>query len=232
MKTMGLLGGMSWESTVTYYQVINRTVKEKLGGLHSGKILLHSVDFQELESRLSSGDWSGIATILSGAAAGLEQAGAEFILICTNTMHKVADSVQAAVNVPLLHIAELTADALLRQGVGTAALLGTKFTMEQDFYTARLQARGIGVLVPEAVDRERLNAIIFNELCVGTVTSESKAFLLGMVNRLAAEGASGIILGCTELGMLVGSDDTPHPLFDTALIHARGAALYALGMNE
>jgi len=228
MKTIGMLGGMSWESTVTYYQVLNTTVKERLGGLHSAKCLLHSVDFHELETCLATGDWQRIGYILGQAAAGLERAGAECIIICTNTMHKMADAVAAAVSVPLLHIADLTADELAAAGAKKVALLGTKYTMEQDFYTARLTARGFGVLVPEEADRNRLNSIIFEELCLGVVKRESKEWLLELIASLAEKGAEGIILGCTELGMLAEQDDTRVPLYDTACIHARRAAEYAL----
>ena len=232
MKTMGFLGGMSWESTVTYYRVANETVKETLGGLHSAKCVLYSVDFQELEECLARGDWDRIGVTLSAAAKTLEGAGADFVVICTNTMHNVAEAVQTSIGVPLLHIADMTADELQRRNIHKVALLGTKYTMEKDFYKSRLIGRGLEVVIPETADRERLNAIVFEELCLGKATEASRAFLLDLVNRLAASGAEGTILGCTELGLLISEKDTAHPLFDTALIHARGAALYALGKAD
>lgn len=224
-----MLGGMSWESTVTYYQVLNTTIKERLGGLHSAKCILHSVDFYELEACLGTGDWNRIGVILGQAAAGLERAGAECIIICTNTMHKMADVVAAAVSVPLLHIADLTADELAAAGAKKVALLGTKYTMEQDFYTAKLTARGFETIIPDEPDRIRLNDIIFNELCLGVVKPESKQWFLELIASMAASGAEGVILGCTELGMLASPSDTPVNLYDTAIIHARRTALYALG---
>lgn len=228
MKTIGLLGGMSWESTVTYYQQLNRGVRARLGGLHSARILLHSVDFAEIEACQRSGDWERCAQILSDAARGLERAGAELLLICTNTMHKVAPQVQAAVGVPLLHIADATADALLAAGVTTVALLGTRYTMCQDFYKSRLTDRGLEVLIPLEEDVERVDHIIFQELCLGQVKRESRAELLRITGALAARGAQGVILGCTELGLLVTQEDTPLPVFDTTLIHAARAVDLAL----
>lgn len=228
MKTIGLLGGMSWESTVTYYQQLNRGVRARLGGLHSARILLHSVDFAEIEACQRSGNWERCAQILSDAARGLERAGAELLLICTNTMHKVAPQVQAAVGVPLLHIADATADALLAAGVTTVALLGTRYTMCQDFYKSRLTDRGLEVLIPLEEDVERVDHIIFQELCLGQVKRESRAELLRITGALAARGAQGVILGCTELGLLVTQEDTPLPVFDTTLIHAARAVDLAL----
>lgn len=228
MKTIGLLGGMSWESTVTYYQVINRTVKERLGGLHSARCVLYSVDFAELEANMSQNDWDANARILSSAAQSLKAAGADFLLICTNTMHKLADQIQAAAGLPLLHIADLTADALAKQGVKTAGLLGTRFTMEQDFFTSRLEKRGIKAVVPDAAGRDGINEIIFRELCRGEILPESKRYYIRQIGKLREAGAEGIIFGCTEIGLLLGQADVACPVFDTTIIHAAGAAEYAL----
>lgn len=228
MKTIGLIGGMSWESTVTYYQQLNELVKQRLGGLHSAKLVLYSVDFEEIEACQSSGDWDKSARILTSAAQGLEKAGAELILICTNTMHKVYPQVQAGVNVPLLHIADATADALERAGVSKVALLGTRYTMCQDFYKSRLLDRGIDVLIPEAKDVELVDHVIFHELCLGQLKSASKAEFLRIIDSLAARGAQGVILGCTEIGLLIQQADTALPVFDTTLIHAARAVELAL----
>lgn len=229
MKTIGMIGGMSWESTVTYYQIINRTVKERLGGFHSAKCLLYSVDFHEIEECQSRGDWEKSADILAEAAASLERGGADFIIICTNTMHKVAERIRERISIPILHIAEVTAGELLDQKIDTVALLGTKYTMEQDFYKEKLTGRGIRVMVPEAEDRERINDIIYNELCLGIVSGDSKQQLLSIIGELVGKGARGVILGCTEIGLLVNQSDTEAPLFDTTQIHGRRAALYSLG---
>ena len=228
MKTIGLIGGMSWESTVTYYRIINETVKEKLGGLHSAKILMYSVDFEEIENCQSSGDWARSAEILSDAAHRLETAGADFIVICTNTMHKVAPEVQASVSVPLLHIAAVTARRLDEAGVPTVGLLGTRYTMTQEFYVDVLREAGISVLIPDENDIRIVNNIIFDELCVGIIREESKMHLLRMIGDLRRRGAKGIILGCTELGLLIRQADLDLPVFDTAVIHAEEAALEAL----
>ena len=228
MKTIGLIGGMSWESTVTYYQVINETIKEALGGLHSAKIIMYSVDFDEIERCQSSGDWKRSADILADAAKRLERAGADFIVICTNTMHKVAPEVRESVSIPLLHIAEVTARKLKKAGVTTVGLLGTCYTMTQPFYIDVLTRTGINVLVPEGETIQTVNDIIFNELCVGIVRDSSKEMLLSAIRQLQNRGAQGVILGCTELGLLVGDEDVELPVFDTALIHAREAALEAL----
>ena len=228
MKTIGLIGGMSWESTVTYYEVINQTVAEELGGLHSARIVLYSVDFDEIERCQSSGNWARSAEILADAARALERAGADLLLICTNTMHKVADVVASAVDIPLLHIAGMTADELARAGMTTVGLLGTRYTMERDFYTGVLEQRGFTVLTPGEKDRALVNRVIFDELCRGEIRDESRAAFLRIIDDLAARGAQGVILGCTEIGLLVHPEDTEIPLFDTTLIHARGAALAAL----
>ncbi len=232
MKTIGLIGGMSWESTVTYYQVINETIREALGGLHSAKLLMYSVDFDEIERCQSSGDWKRSAEILSDAAKRLEAAGADFIVICTNTMHKVAPEVRKSVSIPLLHIAEVTARRLKEAGIATVGLLGTRYTMTQPFYIDVLTESGIRVLVPEGEAIQAVNDIIFDELCVGIVREASKRTLLAAIRRLQDRGAQGVILGCTELGLLVGADDTVLPVFDTALIHAREAALEAIGQVD
>ncbi len=224
MKTIGLIGGMSWESTVSYYEQLNTAAKEKLGGLHSAKVLLYSVDFYEVERCMNTGDWDGAAHILIDAAKRLERGGADFVLIGTNTLHKVAPQVRQAVSIELLHIADAVADALLAKGIQRAALLGTRYTMEQDFYTARLTERGIAVTVPDEAERGWLNSTIFDELCLGVATDDAKRRMKALCERLYAEGAGGVILGCTELGMLITQGDTAAPLFDSVVLHAMAAA--------
>ena len=228
MQTIGLLGGMSWESTVTYYQIINQAVKERLGGLHSARCILYSVEFDEIERCQSSGDWARSGEILAQAAQALERAGADFILICTNTMHKVYDQVQAAVSIPILHIADLTLAALRAQGIRRVALLGTAYTMEQDFYKRRLTEGGLEVLIPGESDRREINRVIFQELCRGILSPDSRALFLRVLEDLRSAGAEGAILGCTEIGLLIGQGDTSLPLFDTTQIHAQAAAALAL----
>lgn len=228
MKTIGLIGGMSWESTVTYYQVINTVIREKKGGLHSAKCVLYSVDFEEIEACQSGGNWEKAGQLLAQAAQSLEKAGADFLLICTNTMHKVELQVRSAVKIPVLHIADLTAEVLRDAGIERVGLLGTKYTMEQDFYKKRLIDHKIAVMLPSEVDRSYVNAVIFEELCKGICKPSSKQRFLSIVDQLRAEGAQGIILGCTEIGLLIRQCDTKAALFDTALIHAEKAALYAL----
>ena len=228
MKTIGLIGGMSWESTVGYYQIINRTVQQKLGGFHSAQCLLYSVDFHEIEKCQEEGDWKKSAEILSLVAQSLERAGADFIVICTNTMHKVAGEIQRTISIPILHIAEVTAEELLKNRIGKVALLGTKYTMEQDFYKDKLAEKNLEVLVPDEEDREFINHTIFHELCHGVVSEESKAGFLKIIDKMVALGAQGIILSCTEIGMLIQQKDTAVPLFDTTEILAKSAALYAL----
>lgn len=229
MKTIGLLGGMSWESTVGYYQKINEGVKKRLGGFHSAKIILHSVDFDPIEKLQHCGDWEGTGHILANAARSIEAGGADFLLICTNTMHKVADSVAASVTIPLLHIADATAEVLLRANVQRVGLLGTAFTMEQAFYKGRLaDTYGLDVVVPDVPDRKRVHEIIYTELCMGIFKSSSKATYLGIVDKLAQMGAQGVILGCTEIGMLISQADTAVPLYDTTTIHAAKAVDHAL----
>ncbi|WP_317932749.1 aspartate/glutamate racemase family protein [Halioxenophilus sp. WMMB6] len=229
MKTIGLLGGMSWESTLSYYKAINEGVKVGLGGLHSAKIALYSVDFAEIEALQHAGDWPATATILAQAAQRVAAAGADVLLICTNTMHKVAPAIQAAIDIPLLHIADATAAVLVEQGVKTVGLLGTAFTMEQEFYKGRLTDHfGLQVLVPNEDDRQLVHQVIYQELCLGKITTESKADYLRIINALAAEGAEAVILGCTEIGLLVNQADTEVPLLDTTAIHAEAAVKFAL----
>lgn len=228
MKTIGLLGGMSWESTVPYYQIINETVKDALGGLHSAKVLLHSVDFAEIEACQATGDWEKSADILANAAQGLEQAGADLLVICTNTMHKVVPQIQARIHIPILHIAEATANVLIQQGISRVALLGTKYTMTQTFYRETLEQAGISVLIPSGDDIETVNRVIYQELCLGVISDTSKAEYLRIIHSLEARGAQGVILGCTEIGLLIGQADTALPVFDTTKIHAVCAAQSAL----
>ena len=223
MKTVGLIGGMSWESTITYYQLLNEGVKDALGGLHSAKILLYSVDFFEIEALMSRGEWEKAADLLGGVAQRLETAGADMILICTNTLHKVAPQVQSRIHVPLVHIAEAAADELRVTGITRVGLLGTKYTMTQEFYRDKLTARGIDVLIPEGEDIDLVNRVIFDELCLGVVKPDSKAAYLRVIAELAARGAQGILLGCTELGLIVSAEDVALPLFDTTVIHAKKA---------
>ena len=228
LKTIGLLGGMSWESTVTYYKIINETVKEKLGGLHSAKCILYSVDFQEIEECQANGNWEKSGEILGEAAYNLEKAGADFIVICTNTMHKVVNQIKEKISIPILHIAEMTAEKILEKGLKNIALLGTKYTMEQDFYKSKLIEKGINVIIPDKNDIETINEVIYDELCLGTINFNSKKKFLEIVDKLRSKGAEGIILGCTEIGLLIKNEDTDVPLFDTAIIHAEQAAMYSI----
>lgn len=230
LKTIGLIGGMSWESTVPYYRRINQRVAARLGGLHSARILLHSVDFFEIERMQSAGEWDRAGDMLAGIACGLERAGADLLVLCTNTMHVVADRIREETRVPFLHIADATAEAIATAGMTTVGLLGTRFTMERDFYRGRLaEARGLRVLVPAEPDREIVHRVIFDELCQGKVRPESRAEYGRIIADLAANGAEGVILGCTEIGLLVQPDDVGVQLFDTASIHADAAAAWALG---
>jgi aspartate racemase len=228
MRTLGLLGGMSWESTLPYYRLLNERVRERIGGLHSAKLLLYSVDFAEIEALQHRGEWDAAGEVLAEAAARLQQAGAQALVICTNTMHKVAAQVEAAIDIPLLHIADATAHRIHAAGLHAVGLLGTRFTMEQAFYRERLERSGLQVLVPGAAARERIHAIIYDELCRGVIREESRAFYREAIAGLVAEGAQGIILGCTEIGLLIDTADAPVPLFDTARIHAEDAADWAL----
>lgn len=228
MKTIGLIGGMSWESTITYYQVINQTIKEKLGGLHSAKILLYSVDFEEIEKCQAEGNWEKSGEILGEIARKLENAGADFIVICTNTMHKIADQIQEKITIPIVHIAEATADELIEQGIQTVGLLGTKYTMTQDFYKQKLMNRGIHVIIPEASEIELVNRIIYEELCCGIVRLEAKERYKAVIEHMKEKGAEAVILGCTEIGLLVQQEDSCLPIFDTTIIHGKKAAYLSL----
>lgn len=229
MKTIGLIGGMSWESTIPYYRAINEGVKQQLGGLHSARCILYSVDFHDIERLQHAGDWNAAGAMLADAARSLELAGADFIVLCTNTMHKVAGSIEAAVSIPLLHIADATAMAVKQAGFSRVGLLGTKFTMEQPFYREYLNDQyGIEVLLPNDAERDSLHQIIYQELCQGVINPESKQAVRKMMAGLAWQGIDGIILGCTEIGLLVGKADAAVPLFDTTLIHAKAAVDRAL----
>ena len=228
LKTIGLIGGMSWESTVTYYKIINEVIKEKLGGLHSAKCVLYSVDFQEIEECQANGNWEKSGEILGEAAYNLEKAGADFIVICTNTMHKVVNQIKEKISIPILHIAEMTAEKILEKGLKNIALLGTKYTMEQDFYKSKLIEKGINVIIPDKNDIETINEVIYDELCLGTINFNSKKKFLEIVDKLRNKEAEGIILGCTEIGLLIKNEDTDVPLFDTAIIHAEQAAMYSI----
>jgi aspartate racemase len=229
MKTIGLIGGMSWESTVPYYRVINETVRERLGGFHSAKLVLYSFDFHEIEQMQSSGAWDESGRMLAQAARSLEAAGADFIVLCTNTMHKVADAIESAVSIPLFHIADPTAQEINKNGLTKVGLLGTRFTMEQDFYRGRLRDQHhLDVLIPDEADRGIVHKIIYDELCMGLVRDGSRVEYRRIIQRLVDQGAQGVILGCTEISMLVGPSDSPVPLFDTTSLHARKAAEWAL----
>jgi aspartate racemase len=228
MRTLGLLGGMSWESTLPYYRIVNERVRERLGGLHSAKLVLHSVDFAEIEALQHAGDWDAAGAQLAQAAVGLRLAGAEAIVVCTNTMHLVAPAIEAAVDIPLLHIADATAQRIRAAGPSRVALLGTRFTMEQAFYRERIEAAGIAVLTPDAAQRECVHRVIYEELCLGRVLDTSRDGYRAIMADLVARGAQGVILGCTEIGLLVDAGDATVPLFDTARIHAEAAADWAL----
>jgi aspartate racemase len=229
MKTLGLIGGMSWESTVPYYRTINETVKARLGGLHSAKLVLYSVDFAEVERMQHAGDWDAAGRLLADAARALQAAGAELLVLCTNTMHAVSDAIEAAVSIPLLHIADPTAAAIRAAGHTRVGLLGTRFTMEQTFYLERLRTQhGLDVQVPPAADRETVHRIIYEELCLGRIEPASREAYRRVMDGLVERGAQAIILGCTEISLLVSQDDARVPLFDTTALHAIGAAEAAL----
>lgn len=229
MKTIGLLGGMSWESTQTYYRLINEGVRDRLGRLHSAQLVLYSVDFEPIEQLQSADRWDDAASILVEAASSIEAAGADFLVLCTNTMHKVAPSIEGAISIPLLHIADATADAIKAAGLTTVGLLGTRFTMAEEFYRGRLtEQHGIEVLVPDEPERETIDRVIFEELCVGKVLGGSRERYRDIMHALAASGAQAIVLGCTEISMLVTAEDAPVPLFDTTRIHAERAVYAAL----
>jgi aspartate racemase len=229
MKTIGLIGGMSWESSAEYYRIINETVKAKLGGLHSAKSVMVSVDFAEIERLQTLGKWPEAGQAMIAAARSLEKAGADFVVLCTNTMHISADEIQASIGVPFLHIADATAREIKKKGLRKVGLLGTHYTMEQDFYKGRLvREYGLEVIIPDAEEREIVHRVIFDELVLGDIRPESKARYLEIIRRLAENGAEGIILGCTEIGSLIHSEDCPEPLFDTTKIHAAAAVEFAL----
>ncbi|MBJ8110797.1 aspartate/glutamate racemase family protein [Bacillus cereus group sp. N6] len=220
MKTIGLIGGMSWESTSEYYRIINEEIKERLGGLHSAKCMINSVDFEEIERFQSNGDWNGAGEILGNAAYSLQRGGADFIIICTNTMHKVVEKIKENIHIPVLHIADATAKEIKRKDIQRVGLLGTKYTMEQDFYKLRIEENRIKVMVPSEKDREKINEVIYTELCLGKITSQSREYYKRVIEELVQEGAQGIILGCTEIGLLIKQEDVSVPIFDTTYIHA------------
>lgn len=233
MKTIGLLGGMSWESTVPYYQIINRSVADRLGGLHSARIVLYSVDFHEVELLQCSDRWDEAGLLLADAARSVERAGADFLTLCTNTMHRVAPEIESRIRIPLLHIVDPTARALQKAGCRTVGLLGTRFTMEQDFYRGRLESQfDLDVCVPRAASRELVHEVIYSELCRGVVSGSSRSRFEQVVSELAGMGAEAIILGCTEIGLLLRPEDTSIPLFDTTRLHAEAAASFALDEQQ
>lgn len=220
MKTIGLIGGMSWESSLEYYRIINEEVRNQLGGLHSAKCILYSLDFSEIEQYQAEGNWECAGRRLGEAAQSLEQAGAEILVLCTNTMHKVIEYIEDYVSLPVLHIADATAYQIQRSTISTVGLLGTRYTMEHDFYTSRIESKGIKVLIPNAEDREVINRVIYEELCLGDIQESSRQYYKRVIQRLVDDGAEGIILGCTEIGLLLTQDDSQVPLFDTTVIHA------------
>lgn len=228
MKKIGLIGGMSWESSVTYYQIINQVVKQHLGGLHSAECILYSVNFQEIEHYQSTNNWQKSAEVLAEAALNLQKAGADFIVICSNTMHKVVPYINSQITIPILHIAEMTVRALNKYNINKVALLGTKYTMEQEFYKDILIQNGFDIVIPEEQDRQVINDVIFNELCLSKINLKSKNIYLDIISRMCQLGIQGVILGCTEIGLLIKQSDISIPLFDTSLIHAQEAALLAL----
>jgi aspartate racemase len=233
MKTIGLLGGMSWESTIPYYRQINQHIKQQLGGLHSAKIILYSVDFADIEALQRSGDWDRAGELLAEVAVKLQAAGADCLVLCTNTMHKVAAVIETAVTIPLLHIADATAEAILQAGLSKVALLGTRFTMEQDFYKKRLtESYGLEVLVPDEESRALVHQVIYQELCLGLVKPDSRLQYQQIMADLVVQGAEAIILGCTEIALLVSAEDCAVPLFDTTFLHAQKAADYALEQED
>jgi aspartate racemase len=228
MKTIGLVGGITWESSAAYYQLINELVKSELGGYHSAKCVINSVDFAEIERAQHTGNWEQVANIIIKACQQLEAAGVDVLLICTNTIHKIADEVEVNIQVPLLHIADATATSILAQGISKVGLLGTTFTVGEAFYKERLHAFGLDVVVPNHTDQEVLNHIIFQELCFGKVTKSSKEIYLKAIDHLQKQGAEAIILGCTEIGFIIKQEDVSIPIFDTVECHARAAVQFAL----
>jgi len=233
MKTIGLIGGMSWESSLEYYRIINETVKEKLGGFHSAKIIMYSVDFDEVEKLQHQAKWEEATEFMIDAAQRIEKAGADFVVICTNTMHKMAEEIQKSIKIPLLHIADVTAGNIKEQILKKVGLLGTKFTMEEDFYKGRLfTSHGLEVIIPDEEERQIIHNILYDELCLGEIKKLSKDKFKKIIDNLVARGAEGIILGCTEIPLLVDQEDYDIPLFDTTTIHAKAAVDYALGEYE
>lgn len=228
MKTIGLIGGMSWESTVTYYQIINKTIREKLGGLLSAKVLLYSVDFARIEKLQTEGRWDEIADILGAEAQNLEKAGADFIVICANTTHKIAPQIQEKISIPILHIADATSQELKKNKIKKAALIGTKYTILEDFYKDRIRENGIDLIIPNEKDVELINNVIYNELCVGEIKENSKKEYIRIIGKLKKQGAEAVIFGCTEIGLLVSKEDSPLPVYDTTEIHAYTASIKAL----
>ena len=228
MKTIGLVGGMSWESTLEYYRIINETVKEKLNKLHSAKIIMYSVDFEEIELLQHKGKWDELTSLMIEIAQRLEKAGADFIVICTNTMHKVAEDVEKSVEIPLLHIVDVTAEKIKAKGINKVGLLGTRFTMEDNFYRDRLRKHGIEAIIPSEKEREIVHSVIYNELCLGVIKESSREKFKEIIKNLAKRGAEGVILGCTEIPLLVKQGDVDLPLFDTTEIHAKASVDFAL----
>ena len=229
MKTIGLIGGMSWESSSEYYRIINETIKEKLGGLHSAKCILHSVDFEDIANLQHQGKWEELTKLMIDFAQKLERAGADLIVICTNTMHKMAEEIQNNINIPLLHIADVTAEKIIEKGLSKLGLLGTEFTMEEDFYKKRLKERySLDVIIPSDSDRKIIDNIIYNELCLGVKKESSKEKFKEVIKKLISDGADGLILGCTEIPLLISQKDVEAPLFDTTTIHSKAAVEFAL----
>jgi aspartate racemase len=229
MKTIGMIGGMSWESSIEYYRLVNEEVKRQLGGLHSAQCLMYSVDFEEIERYQHQGDWGKATDVMIDAAQRLERGGADFVVICTNTMHKMADEVKAAINIPLLHIVDAAAQAVKSKGIRKVGLLGTRFTMEGDFYGGRLKAHGLDVVIPDLPDREIVHQIIYQELVLGKIQTSSRDEFRRIIQTLQQNGTEGIVLGCTEIGLLVKQEDNILPVFDTTVVHALAAVDVALG---
>jgi aspartate racemase len=229
MKTIGMIGGMSWESSIEYYRLVNEEVKRQLGGLHSAQCLMYSVDFEEIERYQHQGDWERATGVMIAAAQRLERGGADFVVICTNTMHKMADEVQAAINIPLLHIVDATAQAVKSKGIEKVGLLGTRFTMEGDFYGGRLKAHDLDVVIPDLPDREIVHRIIYQELVLGKIQTSSRDEFQRIIQTLQQNGTEGIVLGCTEIGLLIKQEDNILPVFDTTVVHALAAVDVALG---
>ena len=229
MRTIGLIGGMSWESSQEYYRIINETVKERLGGLHSAKIIMYSVDFEEIEKLQHQGKWKELTELMIDAAQRVKKAGADFVVLCTNTMHKMADEVQKNIRIPLLHIADATAEKIKEKGLGEIGLLGTKFTMEEDFYKGRLKEKyGLDVIIPNEEERQIVHDVIYKELCMGEIKQSSKEQFKKIIQNLVSNGAEGIILGCTEIPLLIKQEDVEVPLLDTTMIHAKSAVEFAI----